>query len=283
MGLLDPLFVLKAVWWLLIFGGLSLISWAFKKYQLRYSASLYLIFLLLAGAALLLYYLYVFQVRILVGPIGLPIIVVTMMYLSVGVLGRIIADNLRQVPEPGAATSVATSPSVRITTTAKKISTYCSISALTVIIATLTVILAALSVLAPECAIYDTYGCSSQLARINTALHLYNYDNNGVFPSNLGDLSGYLDFHHPMPFVCPGSGKEYVLVIAGLSHDLPDYTVSVYCPQEHLLHRSENDYGPYRDEFGLNVFFLKGSDRSIPMDEAKKLFAEQGIEYHFKD
>ncbi len=111
----------------------------------------------------------------------------------------------------------------------------------------------------------------------------YANGNNSAFPRIMSNLSGYADPMQPTALTCPESGKGYVLAVPGRADDMSDDTVTVYCPHEHNLNSPEEEVGPNKDRCGLNVCFPGKGARTVLLNEAKMLFAEQGIDYDFQN
>lgn len=279
-GLFDPFLMVKTIWWLLIFTGISWGNRALKKYQLKYSASQYLVFLLFSAIALLLYYIHVFGIRRIVGFIGMPTVTIVLLYLLIGVIGRLITNRIRLVHKLTNTHYMETSLVANTVILRKKIIPYLSLGITTIVIVALTIILAGISLTRPLNRVYDTQKCKFELDKIRRAMLFYASDNNDTFPSSLKNLSDSTFQKEPLRFACPESDKEYVLVVVGQKRNVPDDTVLVFCPHEHLMH--DDGYAPYTDRIGLNVSLREPSTvfDTVLMNEAKKLFKEQGIDYY---
>lgn len=109
--------------------------------------------------------------------------------------------------------------------------------------------------------------CQTRLSHLGAAILIYATDHNDNFPQNLDTLANYSDGERP--FVCPGSGVEYVLV-QGRTFSMPLNSILAYCPDRHHV------YGA-GDELGINILILASEVQTIKMDEVNELFAEQGM------
>ena len=126
---------------------------------------------------------------------------------------------------------------------------------------------------------HPVFKCGANLSKLQLAMMNYCDDHNNVFPNNIEELEGYADPNNSNPFSCPISGKKYV-VIPGQTFDVPQYTVLAFCPDKHRLTDESEGLG---NDWGLNVILHGAAINPIEMNEVKKLFSEQDIDYDFQE